>query len=298
MHLPHTHLRSSLLLPLLLSGSLLLGCGAPAQEAPKKAPVWEGRDTDPYNFYRSVGYTLLRTRQYMKATQSIRRMVQQHPELPEPHYMMARAYLGMEQYEPARRLLLRAIERDDKYARAYAELGVLLDLLGRHKDADAAHHKAIELEPNNASYRNNLGFSLYTQGKYKAAVGAYLAALERDAAQKRIHNNLAFAYGKLGKLDLAVSHFKLAGPPAQASNNLGYLFEQRGELDRAYDQYALAVAQDGELIQARRNLERVSTRLGRPLPGVAVESTTVPAPTVSAAEGVVPTNPATETETP
>lgn len=253
-----------------LAGALV-GC-APASQPSSTTAVWEDPDADPYNFYRAVSYTLLRTRQYMKATQSIKRLIKLRPGLPEPHYMMARAYLGMEQYEAARKLFLRAIARDEKYAPAHAQLGVLLNMLGRHRAADVEHRKAIALEPGSAAYRNNLGFSQYMQGRHRQAVTSYLAALERDAAQKRIHNNLGFAYAKLGVLDKALAHFKLAGPPAQAVNNLGYAAEDQGHLERAYDLYAQAVAQDPELIQAKRNLERVCTKLGRPVPNLGVES--------------------------
>ena len=249
-----------------------VGCVPAKHPEDAKTAVFEDPDHDPYNFYRAVGYTLLRTRQYMKATQSIKRMVKARPELPEPHYMMACAYLGMEQYDAARKLFLRAIERDEKYAPAHAQLGVLLNTLGRNRDADREHRKAIALDPGNAAYRNNLGFSQYMQGRLKEAVKTYIAALERDAAQKRIHNNLGFAYAKLGSLDKAFAHFKLAGPRAQATNNLGYVAEEQGQLERAYELYAQAVKQDPELIQARRNLERVCLSLGRPLPDLGVES--------------------------
>lgn len=257
----------------------LAGCLPPKQPEDAKSAVFEDPDHDPYNFYRAVGYTLLRTRQYMKATQSIKRMVKLHPELPEPHYMMACAYLGMEQYEAARKLYVYAIGRDEEYAPAHAQLGVLLNTLGRHREADREHQKAIELDPGNAAYRNNLGFSQYMQGRHQQAVKTYLAALERDAAQKRIHNNLAFAYAKLGSLEKAFAHFKLAGPPAQATSNLGYVAEEQGQLERAYELYVEAVEQDPELIQARRNLERVCRKLGRPLPDLGVESS----PAVAAA---------------
>jgi Flp pilus assembly protein TadD len=266
----------------LFVSTTLAGC-APASQQATTTPVWEDPDGDPYNFYRAVGYTLLRTRQYMKATQSIKRMVKLHPDRPEPHYMMARAYLGMEQYDTARKLFQRAIGRDEKYAPAHAQLGVLFNMLGRHPEADAAHKKAIELDDDNAAYRNNLGFSQYMQGRLRQAVTTYLGALEHDAAQKRIHNNLAFAYAKLGSIDKAYAHFRLAGPPAQATNNLAYVAEEQGQLERAYDLYLEAVKQDPELVQAHRNLERVCRTLGRSLPDLGVESTPTGEAPVSAA---------------
>ena len=276
-----------------LGGAVGVGCATPKQQGPSaNTPMYEDPDTDPYNFYRAVSYTLLRTRQYMKATQSITRMTKLHPESPEPHYLMARAFMGMEQFDAARGLFQRAISRDEKFAPAHAQLGVLLNMQAKHHEADVEHRRAIALDPGSAAYRNNLGFSLYMQGQHRKAVKVYLAALERDAAQKRTHNNLGFAYAKLGDVDHALAHFKLAGPQAQAVNNLGYVAEEMGQLERAYSLYAEAVIQDDELIQARRNLERVCLRLGRPLFDLGVKSLTAEA--AAPAAPVEPVAPSSE----
>jgi Flp pilus assembly protein TadD len=251
----------------------LSGCASAAQTRidDKSAAVLEEK-ANPYKFNRSVAYTLLRTNQPMEASKVIRRMLDLSADEAEPYYMLGRAYLDMRELQAADKSLRMALRKDPKYAPAYSMRGVLLDMSGRHAEAEQSHARAIELAPKNAGYRNNLGFSFYLRGRYTDAVSAYHDALERDAADQRIRNNLGFAYGKLGQFDKAEAQFILAGPPAQASNNLGFLHEQRGELERAYGYYLLAVKQDPLLEPARDNLQRVCERLDRPVPEVAVPS--------------------------
>ena len=85
-----------------------------------------------------------------------------------------------------------------------------------------------------------------------------------------MHNNLGFAYARLDNFEKAEEHFKLAGPPAQASNNLGFVYEAQGDDEHAYEYYYLAVKQDPLLQPARANLARVCERLGRLVPQVEI----------------------------
>lgn len=245
-------------------------CAGTAQQV-QDDPTFHDERANPYAFHRSVAYTLLQTNQPMEATRVIRQMIDLKPDEVEPYCMLGRAYLDMRQLDASQRALRLALRKDPKSAEAHSLLGVLLDTLGQSEQAQVQHGAAIKLQPKDASYRNNLGFSFYLQGRYTRAVRAFKAALERDMASRRTHNNLGFAYGKLGELGRAEQHFKLAGPPAQASNNMGFLFEEQGEYEQAYDQYLLAVKRDPLLVPARANIERVSKRLGRPVPQIEIE---------------------------
>lgn len=229
-----------------------------------------------YDFYRSVAKTLLRTNQPAMASRTIRKLFKLKPESAEPYFLMGQAYLALRQFDAAQKMFQTAVDRDGKYAEAYSSQGVVLNMLGRHQAADDAHQKAIELDAQNGAYHNNLGFSLYLQGKYDKAIRAYQRALELDPGARRVHNNLGFAYGRLGDDAQAYHHFKLAGLPAQASNNMGFVHETRGDLEKAYQYYKVAVKQDSELVQARRNLERVCKRLGRPLPEIETKNQDAP----------------------
>jgi Flp pilus assembly protein TadD len=242
--------------------------GSAEQAAQEDVSAFRSEASNPYAFHRSVAYTLLETNQAMEATRVIRRMLDLKPDEVEPYCMLGRAYLDLRQLDSAERALKVALRKDDRSAQAHALLGVLLDTQGRSALAQAQHRRSIELRPKDAAYRNNLGFSLYLEGRYTRAIRAFKAALERDMAARRVHNNLAFAYSKVGDFGQAEAHFKLAGPPAQASNNLGFVFEERGEDERAYAYYVRALKEDPRLIPARSNLERVCKRLGRPMPEI------------------------------
>jgi Flp pilus assembly protein TadD len=244
----------------------LAGCGGAAPEAAEPKAVWEDPDHDPYNFYRSVALTLLRTQQYMRASRPIRKMRKLRTSDPEPPYLLASVHIGLKEFALAKQSLEQAMELDENYAPAVSAMGALLNMMGQHKKAHAFHKRAIEIAPDNAGYHNNLGFSLYLAGDYKGAVVAYKDALQEDSGAKRVHNNLGFAYGKLGDMDAAHKHFLLAGPAAQASNNVAFVYEESGNLPRAYDFYVISIHEDPGLIQARLNLERVCERLGRDLP--------------------------------
>ncbi|MBN2526278.1 MAG: tetratricopeptide repeat protein [Deltaproteobacteria bacterium] len=258
----------SAMIPLAL---LLVACGgsAPKETVSKTevVPVWESDvENTAYEFYRSVSKTLLRTNQPRRALKTISKMMRQRPKEAEPVYLMARAYLELDDVASARRSLNRVIELDDKYAPAHALLGMSFDMTGEHAAAVPHHKAAIELDPDDASYLNNLGFCYYLMRDYRRAVIFYRKAVAKDPGVHRIHNNLGFALARQGKMSQALTSFKLAGVPAQAYNNMGFVHEERGELERAYNYYLQALELDPVLMQARRNLERVCAVLGRPIP--------------------------------
>jgi Flp pilus assembly protein TadD len=75
-------------------------------------------------------------------------------------------------------------------ARAWNNLGVALDDLGRFADAVAAYDKAIALKPAYASAMNNKGVSLEKMGDDEAAGSLFHAAIKIDPAYAAAHNNL------------------------------------------------------------------------------------------------------------
>ena len=86
----------------------LLACGGntPSQKVPQNdpIPVWESdAENTAYEFYRSVSKTLLRTNQPRRALKTISKMIRQRPKEPEPVYLMARAYLELDDVASARR---------------------------------------------------------------------------------------------------------------------------------------------------------------------------------------------------
>lgn len=223
---------------------------------------------NPYTLHRSIAHTLLRTNQAERAVPHIRVLLNSKPDDPEPHYLMAKALLGMKIFPGAAKELDTALEKDKKYAAAYALRGVLLDTLGKHRKAEKEHRKAVKISPKDVGYLNNLGFCLYLQGRYSEATDTYRKALQYSPASPRIHNNLAFSLARSGNSDLALKHFQMAGGEARAHNNMGIALELSGKLDDAYGHYLKAVVSNQKLAAAQENLARVCRKLGRPVPDV------------------------------
>lgn len=242
------------------------GAGASVRESDGSRVVSE--TTTPYDFHRAVAYTLLRTGQVARAEPHIGYLRRTRPNDPEPRVLEARAYMQEELWPEAHRALGDALRLAPRYAPAHAQLGVLLDMQGRHAEAEREHRRAIALDAGSPAYRNNLGYALYLQGHWSAAVVAYQAALARGTGNRRVHNNLGFAYAKLGKIDLAARHFRRAGGRAETANNLGLVHEERGETVRAYDAFYEAAQADPDMREARDNLQRVCEQLGRPIPAL------------------------------
>ena len=62
----------------------------------------------------------------------------------------------------------------------YAGIGANLHELGQIDAALEAYRRALAFDQNNSPTHTNLGWLLYVQGKYREAIGHYLIALERD----------------------------------------------------------------------------------------------------------------------
>ena len=58
----------------------------------------------------------------------------------------------------------------------------------------------------------------------------------------------------------------MAGGQAQAKNNLGYAYQVASNFAQAFELYVEALRLQPGLTRARKNLEEVARRLGRPIP--------------------------------
>ncbi|MFT7695637.1 MAG: tetratricopeptide (TPR) repeat protein [Candidatus Latescibacterota bacterium] len=79
----------------------------------------------------------------------------------------------------------------------YAGIGANLHALGQMDAALAAYRRAMALDPNNTPTHTNLGWLLYVQGKYREAIGHYLIALEHQP-NATAQFNMGLAHMALG----------------------------------------------------------------------------------------------------
>jgi predicted O-linked N-acetylglucosamine transferase (SPINDLY family) len=155
----------------------------------------------------------------------------------------------------------------------YSNLGVSLEALGRHDEAEAAYRKAIALDANFASAYLNLGNVLQKQGRDTDAEQACRAALALRPDYGKAWNGLGHALQRQGRLKDALRAFGNAvqyePASAVAHCNLGtvlFAFDRNAE---ALAELRRALTLDPGLALAHGNLGALLTRSGCP---VAAES--------------------------
>jgi Flp pilus assembly protein TadD len=111
--------------------------------------------------------------------------------------------------------------------RALNLMGVLLDMQGRHAEAQANYRRGLDLRPGDPGLRSNYGLSLAITGQAQAAI-AQLAPLagSRDATP-RMRQNLAFAYAMAGDLTNALQLCRRDMDENYAQRQLAYYAQLR-----------------------------------------------------------------------
>jgi Flp pilus assembly protein TadD len=109
------------------------------------------------------GVVLADTGKTAEAVAAFEAMTQEFPELPEPYNNLAVIHAAAGRYDPARALLLRAIDVAPNYVTAQENLGDLHLAM-----AADVYAKALKLDPNNAALKAKLQLARDTSAKLRA----------------------------------------------------------------------------------------------------------------------------------
>ena len=133
----------------------------------------------------------------------------------------------MGQADLAAQQLEAALKSDPDDYRALNVMGVVLDMQGRHAEAQARYRRAIELAPDFAAVRNNLGLSLAIVGQAKEAIAQLAPLASSSRADGRVRQNLAFAYAMAGDYENALQVSRRDLSEAAAQRQLSYFLQLR-----------------------------------------------------------------------
>ena len=89
-----------------------------------------------------------------------------------------------------------AVAIDSTYSKAYVNMGLTYDALGKRPEALGALNKAIEVNPNDVLAYCHLGQLQQSVGNYGAAVTNYRKALAIDPNSAQAHYNLGLAFAE------------------------------------------------------------------------------------------------------
>jgi Flp pilus assembly protein TadD len=140
---------------------------------------------------------------------------------------LALALISMGQPELAERQLEAALLADGRDYRTLNAYGVVLDMMGRHAEAQARYRQGIELAPEYLPLRSNFGLSLAISGQPQEAIAQLTPLANSRGADRRVRQNLAFAYAMNGDLEncLLVNRKDLDEQSAQ--RQLSYFMQLR-----------------------------------------------------------------------
>ena len=164
----------------------------------------------------------------------------------EPSSVRALNNLGilldeMGEHEEANLHLTRASEVDPKNLEVLGNLGTALGALGRYSEADDILRKVLRHDPTNAEVRGNLGILFFRRGLYEQAE-VELAAVCRDLPDYGLaHFYRGEALSRLDRVDAAIEALQraveLMPGNTKAYYSLGILFDLKNLPEEAGAMY-------------------------------------------------------------
>ena len=150
--------------------------------------------------------------------------------------------------------------------RVFSNYGVILQGLGKSKEAELLYRKAINIKPDFADAHYNLGIILKDLGKFKEAELLYRKAIDIKPGYAGIHLNLGNLLKDLGKLKEAELSYRkvieLKPDFADVHLNLGNLLKDLGKLEEAKLSVLKAIELKPDFAMAHANLGTIMKDLG------------------------------------
>lgn len=175
----------------------------------KKAGVISPLD-ERSRFTLAMAYIKLKRSDWARA--ELEKLVQTVPQSSLYLYWLARLDYDAQRYNEAIAKLLRVIELDPRMMRAYDNLGLCYDFLGRFDEAIFYYRKAIELNRLQAKPSPwphvNLAGVLIARGHLDETEGLLREALRYDAMLTQTHYQLGVLLEKRGKYTDAIESLK------------------------------------------------------------------------------------------
>ncbi len=173
-------------------------------------------------------------RALIEAERSYRDVLSRHPRNAQAiHLLGLVAYQGGHT-DDALRLLTAATELDANNAAFHADLGEVLQALGKVAEAIVACQRALQIKPDMADVHNCLGTLHKREGNREQAAECFRRTVFFDPAHARGHANLGTELRALGQLSEAQASFeravKLAPENANHYLNLGVCHYDQGRV--------------------------------------------------------------------
>lgn len=188
-----------------------------------------------------LGVIAHRTRHYEPAAKLIGRAIALNGDAAQYHISLGNALLAMQRNPAAMQSYRRAIDLDPTLAAAHYGLGQIEYANKDYAGAAKSYHAAITYAPNLSQAHSHLANALFQMGRLEEAVDSYRRALALNPSDASAHSNLGLALQDLGLVDEGIEHCQhaIALQPdfAAAHNHLGLALLLKGDLEAGLPQH-------------------------------------------------------------
>lgn len=175
--------------------------------------------------------------------------------LPETHVAAGRLHESEGRLGQAAAQYRLAIAANPKNIEAYNRLGIVLDQLGKFREADEMLSRAVQLAPRDAYLRNNLAFSYIMQGRWADAQAELAKAIEMRPNFVRARVNMGTVLAQQGRFEDAFKNFYQVLRPEDAYYNIGLMYQSKQRTVEAAQAFQQALAANPRMTAAKKRLE-------------------------------------------
>jgi tetratricopeptide (TPR) repeat protein len=178
--------------------------------------------------------------------------------LPNTYLSAGRLLESSGQLEKAVEQYTSAIQEDPKLVEAHNRLGIVLGILGKHADAQAAMQQAVSLRPTSAALHNNLGFEFLSLRKWATAEQEFRTALKLDPGLAKARVNLGLSLVAQRKFDQAHDEYVRVLPAADAWYNMGLAYRAHRRYSDAAVAFRRALESNPGFVAAERQINALT----------------------------------------
>jgi tetratricopeptide (TPR) repeat protein len=187
-------------------------------------------------------------------------------DLAEAHVLLAHIHFQYDwDWQGTGAEFKRAFELNSNLAGSYVGYAYYLQAMGRHQDALASAHRAVQLDPLSPVNITDEGRILYRARQYEKAIALYKQALELDPSYLPALSRIADAYEQLGKFDEALAAAQKLVDSSRDRRadrrSLARIYARMGRRREAIE-IAQTIERDGALGGAEFALAVIYTALG------------------------------------
>lgn len=224
-------------------GNLHMRLGHDA-EASKWLSAGVSADSTKPEVVYNYAVSQIREKKYYAAIPSLRKVVEQRPDMVPAWSALAQCLRATKQYaeavEPYRKVMEFAPDAKSAYNLGYCAMKAR-----KFDTAVAAYGTALELEPTMVEARYNLSLTYMDAGRYEEAIASFAAMKEVEPDSYRVYYSEGLSYYYLGRYDEALEAYDKAlevEETVNVLNNIGLVYDKLGDKKEAAKLYKQAQA--------------------------------------------------------